>query len=68
MRCARCECAGDLSGPVGVFVAGEDGEFASNDKHRIASSEGGNICDLTWGPPRHAMGSFLLGVQVGSPI
>jgi hypothetical protein len=31
MRCASCECAGKLSGRVGVFVTGEEREFGSDD-------------------------------------
>ena len=41
-----CECAGKLSGRVGVFVTGEESEFASNDKGTFGGRRG-----LMWDPP-----------------
>jgi hypothetical protein len=65
MRCSSCECAGDLSGPVGVFVAGEEGGGVRVQRQRRQEKE-----ELMWGP--HPQGEAMpLGLvggrQAGSP-
>jgi hypothetical protein len=50
MRCASCKYAGKLSGRVGVFVTGEDREFASNDKDEGREGTFGGRRGLMWDP------------------